>query len=69
MAIDVQPVAAPPQAPAFTPASESADFEERWTAWRAKGAARDRAVRRRMAVVAPVLIVLAAVIVYALVGR
>ena len=68
MAIDVPPVTAPPQAPTFTTASESADFDERWAAWRAKGAAHDRSVRRKMVVVTPILIVVAAVI-YALLGR
>jgi len=36
-------------------------FEERWTAWIARGAAHDRAVRRRMMVAAPTLAVVAVV--------
>jgi hypothetical protein len=68
MTVDVLPISAP-GAPPLTTAREPASFDARWATWRAKGAARDRAVRRRMAVLAPVLIVLAAVIVYALVGR
>jgi hypothetical protein len=69
MAIDVPTVAALPLAPPFTTASEFANFEQRWAAWQAKGAAHDRAVRRRMTVVARILIMTAAVIVYALLGR
>jgi hypothetical protein len=68
MTVEVLPVAAP-EAPPPTTAREPASFDERWAAWQAKGAAHDRAVRRRMAVAAPVLIVLAAIIVYALLGR
>ena len=65
MAIDTPAVAAPP--PRAAP--ESADFARRWAAWEAKGAAHDRAVRRKMAVAGPILLVIAAVLVYALLGR
>jgi hypothetical protein len=68
MAICVPTVASPPQAPPFTTAPESADFDQRWAAWQAKGAVHDR-VRRKMAMVAPILITVAAVIIYALLGR
>ena len=68
MGTDVSTVAAPPPAPQFT-TPPSADFEQRWAAWQAKGAAHDRAVRRKVAVVAPILIVVAAVISYVLLGR
>jgi hypothetical protein len=44
-------------------------FDDRWAAWLAKGVAQDRAFRRRMAVVAPILIAAAAVVLYAFVGR
>ena len=37
-------------------------FEERWAAWQAKGAAHDRAVRRRFAIVAPILAVVTAIV-------
>jgi len=43
--------------------------DERWAAWEARGAAHDRAVRRKMAVAGPILIIVAAVIVYAFLGR
>jgi hypothetical protein len=43
-------------------------FEERWAAWQARGAAHDRAVRRKLAIAAPILAV-AAVILYALLVR
>ena len=48
---------------------EAASFDERWAVWRAKGAAHDRAVRRKMAIAAPILIVVAAAVLYALLGR
>jgi hypothetical protein len=34
-------------------------FEERWTAWQARGAAHDRAVRRRTRIAAPILAAIA----------
>ena len=42
-------------------------FEQRWTAWLAKGVAHDRAVRRKMAIGVPAVIAAAAVV-YALLG-
>jgi len=36
-------------------------FEERWTAWLARGAAHDRAVRRRIMLALPTLAIVAAV--------
>jgi hypothetical protein len=36
-------------------------FEERWAAWRARGAAHDRAVRRRLAIAVPTVAAVAAV--------
>ena len=68
MAIDVPIVPAAPPAPTFTTAAETAEFDPRWAPWHAIAAARDRAFRRKMAVVVPMIIV-AAVITYALVGR
>jgi hypothetical protein len=70
MAIDVPTAAASPQAAAVsTTRPEAASFDERWEAWQAKGAAHDRAVRRKMTIAAPILIIVAAVIIYALLGR
>jgi hypothetical protein len=66
MAIDVRAVNTPPQPALATAVPETASFEERWAAWQAKGAAHDSAVRRRMAVAAPILLVVAAVVVYLL---
>lgn len=43
-------------------------FDQRWAAWEARGVAQDRATRRRMALLAPVVVV-AAGILYALLGR
>jgi hypothetical protein len=66
MALEGSPVAAlqpSTAAPAHDPGSS---FDERWAAWEAKGAAHDRAFRRKLAVAAPIVIVVAAVIVSAL---
>jgi hypothetical protein len=41
-------------------------FEERWAAWEAKGAAHDRALRRKLALSAPIAIIVVAIIVFAL---
>ena len=68
MAVDVSAVALPPPVavPAAIPAAESLD--ERWAAWQARGAAHDRAVRRKMAIAAPIVLTVAAVI-FMLFGR
>jgi hypothetical protein len=47
------------------PLAESGTFDERWAAWQARGAAHERAVRRRVAIAAPLLAVAAAIL-YAL---
>jgi hypothetical protein len=44
------------------PISPDPDFEVRWAAWKARGAAHDRAVRRRLAIAAAVLAIPAAVL-------
>jgi hypothetical protein len=67
MPVDTSTIA--PEAPAFPLVTEPTDFDERWAAWQAKNAAHDRAVRRKMQVAVPLMIVLIAVILYALVGR
>ena len=65
MALERSPVAAArPSTPAPSHESE-ATFDERWAAWQAKGAARDRAFRRKPAL-APVAITIVAIIVVAL---
>jgi hypothetical protein len=69
IAIDLPTVAAPPQAAVSTAVPEAASVGQRWAAWQAKGAAHDRAVRRKMALAAPILIVVAAVVTYAFLGR
>jgi hypothetical protein len=69
MAIDGPTAAASPQAAVSTTKPEAASFDERWAAWQEKGAAHDRAVRQKMGIAAPILIVVAAVIIYALLGR
>ena len=56
--------------PAAAPQTSNGELslDQRWAAWEAKGVAQDRATRRRMARLAPVLVV-AAGILYALLGR
>jgi hypothetical protein len=64
-------ISASPAGPAHHAAEPSgfdADFEARWTAWRARGEVHERAVRRRLLMLAPVAAV-AAVIMYSLVLR
>ena len=51
---------------ARTRAESEATFDERWAAWQAKGAAHDRAFRRKLAVAAPIVIIIVAIIVFAL---
>jgi hypothetical protein len=70
MATTAATVVAPPGVPTSTPVPDAAAFDERWAAWQAKGAAHDRAVRRKMAIAAPpILLVVIAVVLYALLGR
>jgi hypothetical protein len=67
--IDLPVAAAPLQAVVSTTAPEAVSFDQRWPAWQTNGAAPDRAVRRKMAIAAPMLIVAAAVVIDALPGR
>jgi hypothetical protein len=69
MPVNVPAVAAPLATPTSTRAPEPASFDERWAAWQAKGAAHDRAVRRKMAVAVPILLIVTGVILYASLGR
>jgi len=68
MSTNLAAVATPPEA-ASIPADEPLSFEQRWAAWQARGAAHDRAVRRKMTIAAPILILVAAAVAYALLGR
>ena len=52
-------------APALIPREPRAvdeEFEARWAAWRARGAAHDRAVRRRFSLVAPLVAITVGII-------
>lgn len=69
MAIAVPTVVLQPEAAISTAIPQAASFDERWAAWQAKGAAHERAVRRKIAVAAPILIAVAAVAIYVLLGR
>jgi len=63
MALERSPVAvAGPSTPAPSHESE-ATFDERWAAWQAKGAARDRAFRRKLAFAAGAIIIVAIIVV------
>ena len=69
MVTDLQIAAEPPREAVPIAVPEAASFDERWAAWQAKGAAHDRAVRRRIAIAAPILLIVVAVVMYALLGR
>ena len=63
------PHVAAPQASAPVAVRDIASEDQRWAAWRAKGIAHDEAVRRRLAIVGPIFLAVAAIVVYALVAR
>jgi hypothetical protein len=65
MPVPISCVTAPPESAI---PRDPANFDEQWTAWLAKCAARDRVVRGRMAVVL-IIIVSALVVLYALLGH
>jgi hypothetical protein len=67
-AVDVFPSTTQHASAETTKPLVTATFEERWAAWQARGAAHDRAVRRKIAIAAPIIAVVA-VILYALLGR
>src|ERR1051325_8919396 len=54
MTIDESTVAVSASAAQPTSRPGPATFDERWAAWQAKGAAHDRAVRRKMTIAAPI---------------
>ena len=68
MAVDVSAVAVPPLAAISAAIPEAENFDQRWAAWQTKGAAHDRAVRRKMVIAAPIVIAVAAVL-FMLFGR
>jgi small-conductance mechanosensitive channel len=72
MSIECSPALAPdvltPTAAVTTVPPASSSFDERWEAWQAKGAAHDRAVRRKLAIAAPIVAIVVAAILYALVS-
>ena len=69
MSIDLPTGVSSPHAAVSTAVLEAASVDERWAAWQARGAAHDRAFRRKISVAAPILIVVAAVVMYVLLGR
>ena len=68
MTVEALPVETP-GALTSTTAGEAASFDERWAAWQAKGAAHDRALRRKLAIAAPIFAIVAAILVYGLLAR
>jgi hypothetical protein len=56
----------PEISPAIPPATSSS--EQRWAAWMARGAARDRRLRRKLLIAVPILCVVAALGIIFLVG-
>jgi hypothetical protein len=70
MVTDVPTIAAPPVTNAATARGDSTGFHERWAATQATSTAHERTVRRKMALAASILLLLVAVVaLYALVGR
>jgi hypothetical protein len=60
-----EPTSASPAASAqhaAEPSGLDADFDTRWAAWRARGDVHERAVRRRLLMLAPVAAVAAAIL-------
>ena len=55
---------APTAAQSVLPVSST--FDDRWTAWQAKGVAHDLAVRRKLTIAVPIVVIVAAAIFYAL---
>jgi hypothetical protein len=66
MSTNLTAIATPPKAAASIAVNESIAFDERWAAWQAKNAAHERAFRRKVAFAAPILILVATVVIYAL---
>jgi len=60
------PSSPPLEATVATMPADSLSFDERWDAWRAKGEAHDRAVRRKLTLAAPFVAIVAGAILYAL---
>ena len=70
MGLELPPIAAPqPSQPATVRREGATSFDERGAAWQAKGAAHDRAFRRKLTIAAPILLIVVAVVFYALIGR
>jgi hypothetical protein len=44
------------------PARADVNFEGRWNGWRARGAAHDRAVRRRLRELIPAIVIIAVIV-------
>ena len=63
MALERSPVAAARPSTRAPSHESEATFDERWAAWQAKGAARDRAFRRKLALAAVAIIIVAIIVV------
>ena len=62
MTLERSAAAAAQPSPLATAHELQASSDERWAAWQAKGTAHDRAFRRKLAVAAPIVVVLAAIV-------
>jgi small-conductance mechanosensitive channel len=67
--VTVPTITPPPLTNTATAGGDSPDFDERWAAWLAKGAAHDRATRRKMAFAVPIVVIVTAVVMYAFFGQ
>jgi hypothetical protein len=62
MRVQSSPVLTPQPSPLLVAIAPQSGFDERWTAWQARGAAHDRALRRRIAIAAPIVAIVGAVL-------
>lgn len=62
MSATAAPVSTPDLSTRVPELPDTPSFDDRWAAWQARGAAHDRAVRRRMMFAVPILAVVAAVL-------
>ena len=62
----VPPAPAPLTSTSIRGREPDGSFDERWAAWQAKGAAPDRVVRRTVTIDAPIVMIVAAVVLHLL---
>jgi hypothetical protein len=52
----------------YAPAGQPTSFDEQWAGWQEESAAHERGVRRKLAYTAPIVLIIFALLMYALVG-